>query len=172
MNKKIASEFAIGIIIFVAVLVGGVIFLQSRQNDSFGVSRIPMPETSGNPSAVASAQSSGTQNTDVCKAHYYEGSQQVHVWPVAQAASAGDSSVVLNIQANDAKTLPIKDESAPTDGSSFTVKLVDASSAVKNKIVGATQEKPAVITIQGYAEVCTQPPLISLQPATVAFKKS
>lgn len=172
MNKKIASEVAIGIIIFVAVLVGGIFFLQSHQNDSSGVSRIPSPGTSGNPSTIASAQSSAAQNADACKAHYYQGNQQVHVWPVTQATAADGNTVVLNIQANDAKTLPIKDAPAPTDGSSFTVKLVDASSAVKNKFVGATLEKPAVITIQGYAEVCSQPPLVSIQPATVAFKKS
>jgi len=175
MDKKIASEFAFGVIIFVVVVIGGIFFLQSHQSDSSSSAQIANPMVATTPPVAAepvvvSSQPNGSQSGDACAAHYYEGDQKVHVWPVADATN-DDNGLVLNIQAQDAQALPAEKTADGTQSSNYTVKLVDASQAVNAKIKGATQEKPALITIKGYAQVCTQPPLVSIQPATVAFKK-
>lgn len=171
MDKKIASELALGVIIFLAVVVGGVFFLQSRSagNPEQSAQSIPAKTPAVQATAVV-ADSSTKQDAESCEAHYYEGDQQIHVWPVAEPDENSDG-LVVSIKAEDAKMLPVKQVSENADISNFTVKLVDASKAVSKKIADASRENPAVITIKGYAEVCEEPPLVSLQPATVAFKK-
>jgi len=53
----------------------------------------------------------------------------------------------------------------------LTVKLIDPTDEIKSQIKASSEKSPTTVKIKGYAEVCEQPPLVSLEPATVAFKK-
>jgi hypothetical protein len=171
MNKKIAGEFAIGIILLIVIVVGGIFWLygerQAREDQQLSQSMSALKQ---NVSGKISANQAGTKNqeSNSCVPHYYQGKINVSGW-VESSDQNSKNGIVVELKSGEEKKLPVKDYESLTN---FTVKLVDPTDDVKNKLQLATKEKPAVFTIQGYAEICSQPPLVSLQQATVAFKKS
>ncbi len=150
MNKKIASEFAIGIILLVAIIVSGIFWLQRMK--PAGVSQALLTKQAGN----------------ACKPHYYEGEARIQGWISPEDKNSGNE-VIVQVREEDMKNLPITD---PDSIANFTVKLVDPTDAVRNSLRLATKEKPASVVVRGFAEICQQPPLVSLQQAKIAFKKS
>lgn len=170
MNNKIAGELAIGTILLLAIAAGGISWLQS-------IRQIEDLQQVSNPEVVLKAgDSAGKNNQDtdkkgegsnVCSPRYYEGESEVDAW-LAQEQSE-DEGMIIQIKAEDAQKLPLGESEVLKP---LTLKLVDATTAVKKDLVGATEENPVKITVRGYAEVCEQPPLVSIKEATVAFKKS
>ena len=61
---------------------------------------------------------------------------------------------------------------ADSPNAHFTATLVDPTAQIRNSLQKATMEKPALITVHGYAQACQQSPLVSIQIATIAFKKT
>jgi hypothetical protein len=143
MNKKIASELAIGIILIVAIVIGGIFWLQGKE------------------------QKVSSPSNNACKSHYYEGESGVNAWAVSSDQDSG-GGIIVRIAKEDAQKLPIKN----ADGN-LTLRLIDPTDAVQSSLNSATEKKPAAITLKGYAEICEKkPPEVSLEQATVAFKKS
>ena len=173
MSKKLASEFAIGIISLVAFIIGGIFWLDSiKENNRNYVSQqqaqAPQKRQAADESVKVKTAVSAENPTseDSCKPHYYEGKEEVSGWFVSEN---GDGMVVA-IKKGETSKLPIADASMVDTQRNFTVKLIDPTEEIKAKIQASTEKKPTTITIQGYAEICQQPPLVSIQPATIAFK--
>lgn len=164
MNKKIASELAIGIILMAAIVIGGIFWMSEKKRamddsklsqSSILLKKQPAPK--------------GTKLTEApCESHYYEGESEVRGWIVSSDKNDGEN-IIVQIKDEDIKNLPVKNVDVLKN---FTVRLVDPTPQIKKNLIIATEEKPAKITIKGYAETCQHPPLVSLQKATVAFKKS
>ena len=164
MNKKIASELAIGIILLIAIIVGG-IFWVSKQKQSMIKDQPPQAVQYLKKKPIVK---NTDQIIDSCKSHYYEGESKVHGW-IASTDQNDEKSIIVRIKNEDVKDLPIKNTE---NSENFTVKLIDPTEQVKNSLSLATEEKPTELTLKGYAEICQQaPPQVSLQQATVAFKK-
>jgi hypothetical protein len=162
MNKKIASEFAIGIIVLLTIIIGGIFWL-SKENQSGENQWLPQPATSVKQKPISKESQEST-----CIPHYYEGKTVISGW-ISSSDQNDGKNLIVELKSGEEKKLPAK---ISENAANFTVKLIDPTAAVKNKLKLATKEKPATFTIQGYAEVCSQPPLISLQEASIAFKKS
>jgi hypothetical protein len=172
MNKKIESQFAIGIILFVAIIAGGTVWISSMQynqaNEYLSVQtdllnkQVEFKKTE----VKETAEQSLTENN--CTPHYYEGEVALQGWLAVNNQSDSDG-VIVQLKKGEAEKLPLND-SQPADD--FTVRLIDPTDEIKKELSDSTLEKPATITIRGYAEVCSQQPLVSVLKATVAFKKS
>ena len=168
MNKKIANEFAIGIILLVTIIAGGIIWMfESKQLAENQQLLQVAPIISKQKSPINKAILSSQPAADLCTPHYYEGESKVQVWFVS-AGQENENSLIIQLKKGEEKKLPSVDAVKNTN---FTVKLIDPTAGVRKGLLASSKEKPVSITIHGYAEICQQPPLVSLQEATVAFKK-
>jgi hypothetical protein len=166
MQGKIESQFAIGVILLVAIISGGIIWLNSARLDLENPQSLILTDSFKNQSKLQKTEETSPTEEN-CKPHYYEGEAQLKGWLVSSDQSG--SAVVIRLKDGEAKKLPAKDTQSADN---FTVKLIDPTDRIKKELQNSTQENPVVISIRGYAEVCQQPPLISLEQATTAFKKS
>ena len=161
-DKKIASELAIGIIIFLALLVGGIFWISENKQTADEYQKMVILEKQ--PKGEENKQSENS-----CESHYYEGESKIHGW-VESSEADDEESIVVYVKDEDVEKLPIKN--AEVEGT-FTVRIIDPTEEVREDLIGSTEEKPAEFTVKGYAEICEQePPQVSLKIATVAFKKS
>ncbi|MFA6973119.1 MAG: hypothetical protein WC238_00070 [Parcubacteria group bacterium] len=151
MNKTIKTELALAVIVIFATALGIFSLAGDKQIDN----------AQDEPTTVVAEKAMSKQ---ACE-HYYEGEAQVAGWLV----SADDGDLVVQLARADLEKMP---KTAQTVDNS-QVKLVDASPEIKKSLEKSSSEKPVSITIKGYATVCNSAmPLISLEPATIAFKKS
>ncbi|MEI8343530.1 MAG: hypothetical protein WCF93_01105 [Candidatus Moraniibacteriota bacterium] len=168
VNKKVASEFAIGVVLLVAIVVGGSVWLKNSRE----VAILDQQERQVQSQVVLNKDipnqiAEKVVGNDSCQAHYYEGSSQVQ----CRFVSEDKDGIVVAISKNDASKLPVKNYQEDNTQQSFNVKLVDPTKKISASIKASSAKKPVTLTVQGYAEVCQPLPLISLKPATVAFKK-
>ena len=167
MNKKIASEFAIGVILLVSFVVGGIFWLKGFNEgkdinmNSEAPKKVSLPAESVS-EVIAKA------DKETCKPHYYEGDEEVEGWFVSEEKDG----IVVAIKNSDISKLPATDVQIGNQGGNFNVKLIDPTDKIRLSIKASSEKKPVMVKVKGYAEICQQPPLISLQPATIAFKKS
>lgn len=167
-NKIIRSDVAIGIILILSLIVGATFWINNKkQSDQLEKQALAVSETSFKIAKQNKNVVAGKTNT--CTPHYYEGKQQISGW-MDKGVDSSDG-ITIQVAKSDVSKFPAKDASN-LNSETFTVKLVDATDEVKNQLKDSSEVKPATITIQGYAEICKEPPLVSVQPATVAFKKS
>lgn len=163
MNKKIAGEFAIGIILLAAIIVGAIFWISSagQSDESYqGVqTTLLTKKQQKDPVKLKDKE---------CIPHYYEGKTDIQGW-IVSSEQGSENEIVVQLKKDEEKKLPIKESEIIAD---FKVKLIDPTDKVLKDLRLATEEKPVTFTIQGYAEVCSQPPLVSLKQATVAFKRS
>ena len=170
-NKRIASEFAIGVVLLAAIVVAGAVLVKNAR-DVAELEKQAQVQTIQNQklAEIANKNSEKTSKpaeNDACKPHYYEGNLEVQGQFVSQEADG----IVIAIRKTDASELPVSNYQPSEEEQTFKVKLVDPTDKVSVSLKTSSAKKPATLTVQGYAEVCQPLPLISLQPATVAFKK-
>ena len=175
VNKKVASEFAIGVVVLVAVAVGGFIWLKNSRDialvNSVENQQAQISKNNNMRLLVAGkADKSGDAtkaDSVTCTPHYYEGDVKVEAQFVSQEADG----IVIAIKKTYAADLPVTNYKPSESDQNFKVKLVDATDKVSTSLKASSENKLATLDVQGYAEVCQSLPLVSLQPATVAFKK-
>jgi hypothetical protein len=165
-NPKISRGFAITIIVIISVTLGAMLWLNARQI------RVVYDTQQNVVAGKKDKAKDVAENnpTDSCP-HYYDGEVQIEGWSVGDNGDGGD--VVMQVAPADLEKLPTNGVVANDAKNNFKVKLVDASADVKQNLQKSDSKNPAVVTIKGYASVCgSAVPLVSLEPATVAFKKS
>ena len=169
MNKKIANEFAIGIILLAAIIAGSIIWMfENKQLAEIQQIAPIVPIMSKQKSQVVQTAPASQPTADVCTPHYYDGESKVQVWLVS-ADQEDKNSMIIQLKSGEERKLPGGDV---IKNNNFTVKLIDPTAGVRKGLLTSSKENPVSITIHGYAEICQQPPLVSLQEATIAFKKS
>lgn len=163
MNKKIASELAIGVVLLVAFVIAGISWFSSmRVGNEVGENLSQVQQPIRKQTRVMQEE----KKTEECKPRYYEGNDKVNAWYISED---GDS-VVMAISKESAVKLPGEMSKNIAEQEEITIKLIDATDEVKKSAKASTKKNPTEITVQGYAEVCQQPPLVSLEKATIAFK--
>lgn len=167
VNKKIAHEFAIGIIVLLAVAVGAMA-LTSAKRQIREISSLQEADIEKAAESAKNIKRNQKKIPEECQSHYYEGETEIRGW--APSDMQDGEGMIVRIDARDIKNLPIKDPSVFSD---LTVRMIDPTAALEEKLTKATKEKPASFTVKGYAEICEKkPPQVSLGQASVAFKKS
>ena len=165
MNKKIVSELAVGLILLIAIIMGGIAWFKNAKEIAALDSLNQNVPANVQPTKILEDKNKVAEENS-CKPHYYEGKISVSAWSVSEA----EDGIVVAIKKNEVSKLTIKNVDESNVKGNFTVKLIDPTDTVRAKIKASSAQKPATITLQGYAETCQQPPLVSIQPATEAFK--
>ncbi len=174
MNKKLASEFAIGVILLVAFVIGGIFWLKDVREGKVADSLKDVTMTNDQKQLSTALEKKDSVEKVVigennCKPRYYneEEGQQLSAWFVSE----DESGIVVAIKKDDIEKLPVATDQVTQTEGNFQVKLVDSTDVIKARVKASVEKSPVTITIRGYAEICQQPPLVSLQSATIAFKK-
>ena len=175
VNKKVASEFAIGVVVLVAVAVGGFIWLKNSRDialvNSVENQQAQISKNNNMRLLVAGkADKSGDAkkaDSVTCTPHYYEGDVKVEAQFVSQEADG----IVIAIKKTYASDLPVTNYIPSDSEQTFKLKLIDSTDKVSASLKASSKNKLTTFVLKGYAEVCQSLPLVSLQPATVAFKK-
>lgn len=167
-STKIASEFAIGVIVFVAVIMGGIFWLNNVREKS--VADTPKNESAKKEEVAVKTEEKKqeTGTSQACKPRYFEGEQQVEGWLV----STEKDGVVIALKIADILKFPTEIRLADDKkATSFNVKLIDPTEEFLSKMKTSSEKKQTQFSIRGYAEACQQMPLVSIKPAGSAFKK-
>lgn len=169
MNKKITSELAIGIILLTAIIVGSIFWTyKSKQLFENQKTSQVVPIMSKQKNQIKKEVPVNQPETNLCVPHYYEGESKVQVWLVS-TDQEDKNNLIIQLKNGEEKKLPSGDI---VKNGNFTVKLIDPTAGVRKGLLASSKEKPVSIIIRGYAEICQQLPLASLQEAAVAFKKN
>lgn len=165
--KKIPSELAVGIVLLIALAVGVVFWFDSRE--IFPSSYVYQQNT-GIQDKIETRDIATTEaSADTkCSPRYFEGEATIGAWLAEEGDSDGD--LKIEIKKEDIQKIPNRKSDAAR--SHFTLTLIDPTDEVREKIEEASEEKPAPITVRGYADVCSDNPQLSLELAGIAFKKS
>lgn len=157
-NPKISKKLTLMMALIATSIVSILIWLDGEQKKFASVDQSQYTiEKAGNDSEIEAA--------NACQAHYYEGEAEVKGWLIG----ADGENLVVQVIPADFEKLP----KASNITSNDKVKLVDASVDVQKILKTSTSDNPVSITIRGCATVCDSTmPLVSLAPATKAFKKS
>jgi len=173
LNPRIASEFAIGLIVFLAFIIGAIFWYDSVKTEKSLSTTTAQPikvkkeKTQTATEETANQNGENSASADSCQPHYYEGEKEIKGWFVSQ----DEKGIVVAVSKDEISKLPADESQLASNEESFNLKLVDPTEEIGSKIKASSKENPTTFTIHGYAEICQQPPLMSLQPATVAFKK-
>lgn len=166
-NRKIGNELAIGIILILAIAVGTISIVLSKRE----IAELSEPENNyvaQTPVVKVKKEQKRITSEKKCQSRYYEGESDIYGW--ADATIQDGEGVIVSIRPEDVKNLPIKDASVLNN---FTVRLVDPDAALQKKFNNSSNDNLVKFTVRGYAEICEkEPPQVSIEQATVAFKKS
>lgn len=155
MNRKISSQLAIGVILVIAIIVGGIFYFHNGKLAKKDIELTTRAEKKN-------------ELKNSCQSHYYSGESLVRGWIVPD--KQGGKGIVVQIASEDVQNLPVKKQA---DHNNFTVRLIDPTDSVKKDLLKASSQNPVSLTIKGYAEICdVVPPQISLDDAMIAFKSS
>lgn len=168
MENKISTQFAFGIILLLAILVGGIFVIQDKrislEEQYYQQSR--KKEVQIKVSTVNSEKKNESAKIS-CKERYYEGEADVRVWLIS--SDNDGQKLKVRIKNEDIEKLPTT--KADSQSANFVATLIDPTSEIKENLENSSQENPVSLTVHGYAQVCQDSPLVSIEQATVAFKK-
>lgn len=160
MNKKISTEFAIAMIVIVAVFFASMFYIGSNWNAD-DVAQ-----------AVAINNIKKQKNVAECKSHYYDaqGNVQILGWKIGDDSQGG---IIVQISKEDIRNLPNNEDSSMIVENNPKVDLMDPSDEIRNSLNNSNPDKPVVITVKGYADTCDSIiPNISLGLGSIVLKKS
>ena len=173
MNKNISSEVAIGIILVISILTGGIFWIQEERlsiENKFALSDAFSSETSlsADSSSPIIKEEERIAEEITCKPRYYEGETEIQGWLVSPLNDGEELNI--QIKTEDVEKLPVLESGI--ESMNFIVTLVDPTEEIARELQKATQENPVSMTLRGYNQNCQSFPQISLKAASIAFKKS
>ena len=170
MNKNISSEFAFGLILLIAIIIGGIFLmtdrLGSREYQYVSETNITEKPTSFNKQINVSFTKKEIGKPVVeCKPRYFEGEAEVRAWLISE----NDKNLNVKIKNEDIEKLP----TTKTDSlnANFIATLIDPTDEVRRDLQDSSEDRPVNLIIHGYAQICQDVPAVSIKQATIAFKK-
>ncbi|MEI7890756.1 MAG: hypothetical protein WCI36_02195 [bacterium] len=177
MNKKIASEFAIGIIVLLAIVIGGIFLVENRKQMAI-TNNTPSVEDSKNQDVANGSVDQGnvdelTQNfqKDPCKGHMYDGEVALRGRYVLDSVVGEKKEWLFKVAKDDLIGLPVQITDDKGKNVNELLKIADADPALIAKLKKATDEKPETLIIKGYYLHCEGGPVVSIAPAKLALAK-
>lgn len=179
LNKRIASEFAIGIILLVAISVAGVFLLQdSRRDVSDYIESVnlkqPVKNISNNNESVVikEAQQVIGENNDelACANHTYSGEQKLRgAYVLSTLPNSEKKEWLFKVVVEDLAKLPAL--ATREENFSGSIFVVDVTPDMTAKLKKATEEKPETLTIKRIYLDCSGVPIASLESSKDAIAK-
>jgi hypothetical protein len=93
-----------------------------------------------------------------CKNRGFEGNAQIHSWYEKQG-----NEWVLRIADEDLAALPLFDNSKEYKLKYNSVKIIDLTPALEQKLKVATKDNPVLVTITGYVHTCVGTPIACVE---------
>ncbi len=169
-SKNISSEFAIGMVVIIAILVAIIFWLLSRKqivNNERIMRNLESVQRASLREKISEKTVKADENKEApseCKPRYFEGKSDVRAW-----IGNTEEDTIINIKNEDAKNLPLVMTNLGEND--LEVKIVDLTDQIKAELKKATKQEPAKIAVRGYAETCEKMPLVSIGDIKVIFKK-
>lgn len=181
-NKKIASEFAIGIILLIAVVIGGIFWIQNKNTqvlDDAGMMVTQQPikkiqDLKKNNNQVEGEQSSLTEEEvkASCRGRLFEGEAELRGSYVLETIPGTTKREwLLKIAEEDIDKLPVQAKTESNEVVRNLLFLSDATPEMIAKLKKATEDKPETVTIKGFYLDCEGVPVVSIEPAKLALAK-
>lgn len=173
-RQKILSQFAIGLILMLAILIGGIFLMMEKREEMIGRRAVAVKDYAGTNVQINVVSSKnleelplqGAENSDACQARYYEGESRIKAWMVERDE---ESRVKVRVSNQDLAKLPTNKADLNAD---FVATLIDPTEEVLQKLENSSEENPTEITVRGFSYGCGNMHELSIKQATVAFKKS
>ncbi|HEX8974434.1 MAG TPA: hypothetical protein VF817_03035 [Patescibacteria group bacterium] len=173
-NKKIASELAIGIIIILALVVGGMFWLQGKKEQipeqKTPVAQSPTPQTQqqnqqfqkNNPSDISEWKLVSGNPDDTCSSPTWTGNVTVRGWYVYDTSYA-DKEWLFAVSKDDQAKLPLQLKFGNGNSINEKLKIVDANPELVAQLKKATQDNPIPVEVKKYTAYCEGVPVVSTQ---------
>jgi hypothetical protein len=99
------------------------------------------------------------KNTDKnCRNRGFEGSAQIHSWYEKQG-----NEWILKVADEDLATLPLFENSKEYKLKNSSVKIIDLTPDLEQKLKLATKDNPVLVTITGYVHTCSGTPIACVE---------
>ncbi len=177
INRRIASEFAIGITLILAVTIGVIFWIQDRiveeqyMNSSINalkkVNKIVKETPVKKPAAtvVDNKNNVSVENSgDVCKARLYVGESMLNGnYVLSTIPGTAKKDWLFKVSKEDIGKLP--------QAVSELLFIADATPEMIEKLKKATEKKTEAITVKGFYYDCQGVPVVSIGDARIAMAK-
>jgi len=179
LNKKIASEFAVGIIVVLAVIIGSIFVFQNEKRSSMerqeNYRNIKNKKQSMKTSAAPESSEGKTEtaknaNNNACAPRLFEGDVEIRgSYVLGVIPGSTKKEWLFKIVAGDMSKLPPQTlEKGTFDGLLF---ITDATPEIVEKLKKATEAKPFAITIKRFYLDCGGVPVVSTELTGDKFLK-
>lgn len=186
-NKKLAGEFAIGVILLVAIIVGGIFWVQGKRQEAVENAekqQVIVPVEQKSPTKPVENLDNAIQikddqqpsltekfEKDPCAGHLYAGEATLRGTYVLDSSYGDQKEWLFKVVKEDIAKLPIQTKFGDGRDVNELIKIADATPSLEAKLKKATEENPETITIKGYYLHCEGGPLVSIAPAKLALAK-
>lgn len=190
-NKKLASEFAIGIILLIVIIIGGIFWVQNKKQEMFddaekgifeqSIKAVEKEESAVQPIEDVKVDDSQVENSQQdltavfekspCAGHLYEGETILRGRYVLDTTYNNEKEWLFRVAKEDMNKLPIQIKFGDGRDVNELLKIADATPEIVLKLKEATDENPETITIKGYYLYCEGSPIVSIEPARLALAK-
>ena len=164
-NRVISAKVATSIILLALLISSAVVWSQTKDDQQFDTSiQVDISSVQALKDATKN-KNNDIADSNACTPHYYDGEATVGAW----AQQITEDGLIMQIDAQYIAKLPTNNNHTKDP---LAVKLIDPTDKIKKQLIQASAKNPATVILQGFADICEGSPVVSLQPATLAFKKS
>jgi len=178
MNKKIASEIAIGITLLLATIVGAIFLFQNNGQESLDNVKKIENKSVVKPVEIIAGNDNQLKNLDdessnaVCVGRLYEGEASLKgTYVLDTIPGSTKKEWMFKVAKEDIDKLPTDPKNENNIIGGELLFIADASADMTAKLKKSTQENPETITIKGFYFDCEGVPVVSIQPARLALAK-
>ena len=183
MDKKVSAGLSLGIILSIAIFIGGFLWFSSYKESKLEKKTGPESENRIIDESISEKKNvfenakaedwkliSGDP-LDNCSSPTYEGKAVIHGWYEWDYIYV-EKGWVLKISSDDQNKLPVYyyDENKQSHYSDGAI-LADADSELLKQLKSASKAKPVELTVEGFSTYCEGLPSVSLKPGSETFKK-
>lgn len=182
MDKKVSAGLSLGIILSIAIFIGGFLWFSSYKESKLEKKAGPKGENrieeniSEEKNALENAKVEDWKlisgdPLDNCSSPTYEGKVVIHSWYEWDYIYV-EKGWVLKISEDDQNKLPVYyyDENNQPHYSDGAI-LADADPKLLKQLKSASKTKPVELTVEGFSTYCEGLPSVSLKPGSETFKK-
>lgn len=169
MKKNLPSQLAIGIIILITILIGGIFMMLGEKKNIEEIYNVENGHKKGYVTKqikVSRDENRKGNEAENCKKRFFDGEAKIRVWIVNEEA---DGDLKIKVQSQDIELLP--STRIDVESADFVAMLVDPSPELKDKLKEASEENPMPLDVRGYAVTCDNLPLLSTEQASKSFKQ-
>lgn len=164
IDKKINTTLAVAIILLLGIVMGGLIFWGSKKE----VQMIQQTEAQANDLKQTVLQNNASKDKTgmaknekiACAERAFEGQAEIRGWYVDEAE---DGAVLINVQLEDLKALPVFADMKEEELKNSIFKIVNGSTEFAENFKKASGEKPFRFAIKSFTYKCNEAHILRVE---------